>query len=996
MERIPPICPLRDIVKEQAFNIDEIEGILGLPRCESTSDTLDSRLQDVVKLKGFKLASLNINSLLKHIDEIRIILANSSFDILAINESKIDDLIPDTEINILGYNLIRNDRNRAGGGVVLYIRDSIPYTERRDLIPDRLEMICIEVNRPHSKSFLVSTWYRPPNSDMELLDECDLFFSKCDSENKELLLAGDLNCDVIKNSPDLHTRRLQFLCSLYQIEQLINEPTRVTETSSTLIDLILTNRQENISSFGVIHLGISDHSLVYAVRKSIMPRSRPTVKEVRDFKNFNKDDFLADLARVPWDVVQDSDDPNECWRVWKLFFHEILNIHAPLRHKRTRKYPIPWITPYIKQLMKNRDFHKKQSIKHASQTHWVKFQAARNKVNIEMRNAKSKFFCDRIEDCVNNVDPKKSWSLINTLLGKNIKSTNISELLVNDTVISDPKLIAESFNEYFINIGPKLAAESNIDSAGDDPQINDCAGFSPDSCFRFSQIDVVSVALTLKNLKASKATGLDKIPAKILKLSSDIIAPSLTAIFNLSLVTGIFVHDWKFARVSPIFKSDDRRKRENYRPISILPIISKVFEKEVFRQVYTYLTKNSLLSNFQSGFRPKHSTLSALIQMCDEWLESMDNGKLTGVIFLDIRKAFDSINHGVLLKKMNDCFGISDMELRWFGSYLSDRTQQCFVNGQMSSPKQIICGVPQGSIMGPLLFLLYINDMPDCLKSTIPCLYADDTQIFSSSHDSVELIANLNSDLTNVHNWLAKNKLQIHPAKSKLMFIGSSYSLNNKLCDHPVLVNNVPIPRIKTQKCLGVDIDENLSWEKHVETICKKAGAGIGVIRRIKPFVPHDILQSIYKALVQPYFDYCSPLWDTCGKLLKDKLQKFQSRAARVITGASYEVRSADVLEALSWEILNVRRSKAKSILMYKILNDHTAPSLKKLFIRRNEKQHFYNLRNSDTDLSLPKPKREFLKRSFKYSGAMLWNDLTYDDKLAGSLYSFKRRICLR
>ena len=218
------------------------------------------------------------------------------------------------------------------------------------------------------------------------------------------------------------------------------------------------------------------------------------------------------------------------------------------------------------------------------------------------------------------------------------------------------------------------------------------------------------------NLKINKSTGLDKIPANVLRLSADIIAPSITYIFNLSLETGIYVDDWKRARVIPIYKSEDRRKCENYRPISILPIVSKVFEREVFRQLYAYLSNNSLLSKFQSGFRPKHSTLSALIQMCDNLLKNMDSGQINCVVFLDVRKAFDSINHEILIDKMRNFFGVTENQLRWFESYLNNRVQQCLINGQLSSPKKIICGVPQGSILGPLLFLLYINDMPDSLS----------------------------------------------------------------------------------------------------------------------------------------------------------------------------------------------------------------------------------------------------------------------------------------
>ena len=301
----------------------------------------------------------------------------------------------------------------------------------------------------------------------------------------------------------------------------------------------------------------------------------------------------------------------------------------------------------------------------------------------------------------------------------------------------------------------------------------------------------------------------------------------------------------------------------------------------------------------------KYSALTALIQMCDRCLENMDNGKLNGVIFLDIKKAFDSINHGILLNKMKEHFRFSSMQLKWFESYTTNREQQCSINRQLSSNKTITCGVPQDSILGPLLFVLYINDLPECLRSTTPCTYADDTQIFSSSYDANELVIKLNSDLALFRNWLIENEFQTHPSKSKLMLIGSSYNLNNKNTEQPVVVNNIPISRTDTHKCLGVQIDEKLSWDSHIDMICKKASAGIGAMRRIKPFVPVNTLEKVYKSLVQPYFEYCSPLWNNCGKLLIDKLQRFQSRAARVLTGASYDIRSSDIIKTLSWDTLD-------------------------------------------------------------------------------------------
>ena len=334
-----------------------------------------------------------------------------------------------------------------------------------------------------------------------------------------------------------------------------------------------------------------------------LPKSNPTIREVRDFKHFSADEFRADILQVPWDMLLSFDDPNICWTVRKSFFHETHHKHAPLRQKRVRSNPVPWITPVIEQTMRNIDFHKKRAIKCNSRYHWQKYKNLRNRVNGDMKLSKFQFYHNEIENCALSGNIKKNyWSLINSLTGKNEK-TSINEILLDSyNTISDLKIIAEFFNEYFVNIGPGLASEASKEFSDDElTSNNNQPDIQKNSTFYFSQISVENVALTLRNLKSNKSTGQDKIPAKILQLSSDIIAPSLTHIFNLSLETGIYVDDWKRARVIPIYKVEDKRKCENYRPISILPVVSKVFETEMFNQVYRYLCEN-LLSRFQFGF----------------------------------------------------------------------------------------------------------------------------------------------------------------------------------------------------------------------------------------------------------------------------------------------------------------------------------------------------------------------------------------------------------
>jgi hypothetical protein len=312
------------------------------------------------------------------------------------------------------------------------------------------------------------------------------------------------------------------------------------------------------------------------------------------------------------------------------------------------------------------------------------------------------------------------WKHINQLVNKNSRSTNISVLQIDEQVITENETIADLFNEYFTDIGPNLSnqiTETNTD-------FKRYMKFKTQHKFNFKNININEVLNALEKLKTSKSTGHDNIPAKLLKDASDAVASFLVFIFNTSLTYGIFPDNLKTARISPIHKSGDKNIRGNYRPISVLSIIAKIFEKLVCAQLNSFLTENNILSSCQSDFRKNYSTVSAIFANTDSWLLNMDAEMINGVLFLDLYKAFDAVDHGILLSKLS-IYGIQNKALDWFKSYLHNRTQYCRVNSATSSTRKVLCGVPQGSNLGPLLGFLYVNDLPNCLDKSCPAMYAD-------------------------------------------------------------------------------------------------------------------------------------------------------------------------------------------------------------------------------------------------------------------------------
>ena len=430
----------------------------------------------------------------------------------------------------------------------------------------------------------------------------------------------------------------------------------------------------------------------------------------------------------------------------------------------------------------------------------------------------------------------------------------------------------------------------------------------------------------------------------------------------------------------------------NYRPISVLPAISKIMERILYDQLYDYLTKFDLLSDCQYGFRKFHSTATALLDCTNNWYINIDRKKFNLVVFIDLKKAFDTVDHQILLRKL-EIYGVKGPALSLLRSYLTNRTQKCMVNGLISSEQLITCGVPQGSILGPLLFLIYINDLPHCLNKTKARLFADDTNLTATGDPICDIETTVNSDLENLRIWLNANKLSLNVAKTEFIVIGSNPMLASIADTSPnIFIDSKPIKQINECKTLGVVVDQHLSWKSNTGYICKRITSGIFALRRIREFVDRDTLLSVYNSLVRPHFNYCSEVWGIFGETQSKRLQKLQNRSARIITGMSNDADSKIALDALGWEPLNVERKKAKAKLMFKLLNDMGPKSLSSLFSYKNENTH-YELRDISNALVLPQPRTNNMKKSFVFDAALTWNSIPRDIRESKSLACFVKKI---
>ena len=900
------------------------------------------------------------------------------FDILAFTETWLSPTDNTADLMLQSYNTPeRKDRvEDRYGGVILYVKEGIRYKRRDDLEIRGIESIWIEVANKH-KRILFGVFYRPPNSDANYnLDIENSLYLAVDTDICDIVVTGDLNLNVLN---PLTSRKINSFCTQFSLYQTIDQPTHFTEHSSSLIDILLVSNKEHLILSGVgdpfLNQEIRYHCPIYGIFKFSKPKIKSFMRHIWNYEQGNYVLLREKASTFDWNSLQDNNIDVYADNV-NTVINSLASECIPNKHVRIKPLDPPWITSTLKRYIRKR----KRAYKRAKRTnldfHWNSFKQIRNRVIKMIRDSKQQHYDKIVEKLRSNtLSTKDWWSTLKTFIIPCIKSS-IPPLEFNNDIYTDESDKANILNTFFYSQTVLNEMNAALPNLPDNPLLN-----SHLDNITLSELEVESV---IKTLVIGKASGPNGLSNRILRELSSELAIPFCSLFNQSLRSGTFPGSYKEANVCPVPKKGDLSIVSNYRPISLLNSESKLFERLVFKYLFNHLQDNNLLSSLQSGFIPGDSTVNQLTFLYNTFCQALDSGKEVRAVFCDISKAFDRVWHSGLLYKLQAA-GVTGDVLNWFKSYLSDRKQRVVLPSTVSEWTFIRAGVPQGSILGPLLFLVYINDIVRDIGSNIR-LFADDTSLFIIVDNPVTAADSLNTDLTKISQWAATWLVTFNPAKTEALLF--SRKLNRP--QHPPLyMQNHLISEVDVHKHLGLYFTNDCTWHNHINYIKEKAWHRLNIMRKLKFKLDRKSLETIYLTFIRPLLEYGDVIFDNCTQYEKQELDKIQNEAARIATGTTKLVSLATLYNEICWETLELRRYNHKLTLFYKMMHNITPLYLSSLVPQSVSNLSRYNLRNSN-DLQTIDARTNQFYNSFLPSSVRAWNNLSVEAKQCESVNSFK------
>ena len=945
------------------------------------------------KQKGLGVIHMNVRSLVSKLDYIKVWAQQTNADIFVFTETWLTKCVKDDDIAIAGYNVFRADReNTIRGGVSIYVKDCFPVTVISSLSqPKCYELLMLNVSLGKStraENLLVVGVYRKPTAISSVIT--DIFNLLVPYEKTEILMLGDLNLNFLTDVSDT----LKDLCLDLNLTQLINVQTRPdvhNPERGSLIDLILTNRPHKFIYSGVLPLDFSDHCPIVCIRVAKQPRSKSCIITKRNFKKFDESAFLHDLfiSNIS-QSISSIQNPDCALNLFIKTFNSVADKHAPYKKFRVKNRHNPWFSSEISELIKARDLSWSQARKSNLKSDWNRFQVLRNQCLAAIRRAKSSYYLSTISECEGN--PAKFWKTVKTLSKGH--SSSLPNLVVSDNMrISDKSEQCDTFNHHFIKAGDFSYPSDLLQSVTVGEGLTAPSGTreSTHTKFSFRPFSYNEVLEALYAVDPKKSVGPDNLDPNLLQLSAPLICGALTHIFNLTLLSSCIPTLWKTAFVLPLHKGGPADDLNNYRPISKLSCLAKILEQLVNKQLKMFLTSFSILNEYQSGYRSGHSTVTAVTKVVNDIIKALDDKMVCVALFIDLSKAFDSVDHNLLLLRLQK-IGLDEGSCNWFSNYLIERAQAVVADGHKSSLLKISKGVPQGSILGPILFSLYINEFSSSISNSRFHLYADDTVIYTVAPSVSQALSNLQSDFHSIERAFIDLKLRLNPSKTKYIVFSR---LLSSLPESGILtLSGSPIDQVSHYKYLGIWLDDKLSYKFHVDELSKKLKCKLSFLYRNRACFNLNCRKQLIQATILPVLDYGDVVYmhTTSAQVLK-ALNTIYHSALRFITGDSFRTHHCILYEKVGWPSMSARREYHCLLFIYKALLNTLPPYLCKLVSFRKCSKHTRS--QGILTLEVPFARTDLGDNAFICYAPRMWKEVQNTLKLESlvSLDCFKKLI---
>ena len=1005
------------------------------------------------KIDDLKVAINRHKPFLIGVSEVDLRRNDNNCDIFATNNLTTEQL--HQKLQIQGYKIFlpKSWETLGKARVIAYAKDDLKVTHLypQDQAYEHIQNITLEVGFGRSKTHFCNFYYREWTSckngrkdmsnqqdDLDLL--IDIWRNCTDKDDKDFIAMGDMNLcskewdDQSYKYKELSNRLKDFMqeenCS-----QLVDSFTRIRSVNGAIqrscIDHATVNCVGKITAPEIIGVGRSDHLGVLMMKASKEVRHCTKTTRKRVYKNFDRVAFLHDIeqAKVAGNFrdVHNADNPDDAFTAFEKAYCEVLDRHAPIKVIQNRKDYVPYISPQLEKLMAERNRLKENAAITGRLDDYNEYKKKRNEVSSLLKNSEKEHYGNKFENA--NVETKTVWKTAYEVLG-NFRSAFPSQILHCGKLFSNPTEIATEVNNYFVNKIKKLKEEFRAND--DEDPIAELKQFLskksiPRDGFSLRKLSDEDMKNLIKTLKGKKSLGLDWICGFSLKICAETLSEELKVLINLSISKNKFVDKWKCSKILPGWKNKGTRfELKFYRPISNLSEISKLVERAVYNQMYDYLQSNDLIHSNHHGFLKCSSTSTALQHMFDIWLQHIDKGKLSSALFLDLSAGFDVVNHEILLKKMKE-YKFTEDTVSWFTSYLLGRSQCVQIESSFSPVIPVPWGVPQGSILGPLLFLLFLNELPDVVKSDAEdtsndadndvVIYADDNTPITSDKDPIQLQRKVQDEANLVTRWFSKSDMICSSDKTKLLIIGTNLNRKSKLEKENLClkVNICGEEKLETtsEKLLGIVVNNTATFKHHLhgddenQGLLKQLSVRVGMMKKLKKYLPPAKLKIVMEGMFSSKMMYgmtvWSRVWDIPGTMDEDaslrkspsltkddvrKLQVLQNKCLRIITNSDYETPTTSLLQktnTLSVHQLMAHLSLSQVFSIFK--SKLPAYHYSRLFANNQGElrpANDYSVNRIEFKLSLA-------RTNFFYQSSRLWSALPERIKSARNKSVFKR-----